>query len=488
MVLKKYIDRYTALSAPTKATIWFTICNFILKGISFITVPLFARLLASEEYGKLSVFTSYEQLLLILATWEIQLGAYQKGLFKYKQDQKFFTLSTQALVNILTIAFFVIVFAFNRLITGFTGMNNCILILLFIYYILQPSYTCWLTRMRTEYKYKPAVSVTLIYTLTNVFIPLITVLLIKNTANYKFGATLIGSSVFCLVFYLKNANYLQLRDNIERLKEHWRFLILFEGPVVLHSLSYLVLNQADRIMISKMVGNSEAAFYSVAYSIAIVISILQSSINQSLLPWRYQMLEARDYKKISKITNGLLFGFGILILLYILVAPEIVKILFTDDYSEAIWCIPPVTASIFFIFLYTIFVNVESYFEKTKYIMYVSVSCGIINIILNYFCINIFGYIACGYTTLASYVLFALGHYYFMKKILKENKIQEKVVDPKIILCISIAIILLSVFFALLYKAIVVRYCIFCIASLYIFIKRKKILTLIKTIREKSEG
>ena len=81
-IKKRYID----MAAPAKAALWFTMCNFLLKGISFITVPMFTRLLPSEEYGKLSVFTSYEQVILILATWEIQLGAYQKGIFKYTED------------------------------------------------------------------------------------------------------------------------------------------------------------------------------------------------------------------------------------------------------------------------------------------------------------------------------------------------------------------------------------------------------------------
>ena len=474
------------MAAPAKAALWFTMCNFLLKGISFITVPMFTRLLPSEEYGKLSVFTSYEQVILILATWEIQLGAYQKGIFKYKEDIGLLTSSTQALTNLLTVALYMLLVLFYGFVTDFTGMNGQILTMLFIYLLVHPAYSCWLTRKRTAYEYRPAVAVTLLYSLVNVFVPLAAILILGRTADNKFGATLIGSSIICFVFYVQHADYRQLWIKRQKVREYWLFMIAFEGPVVLHSLSYMVLNQADRIMIGKMVGNSEAAFYSIAYSLAVVISILQTSLNQSLLPWRYQMLEQKNYKKIRDVTHGLLFGFSVVIMMYILVAPELVKLLFDDRYYEAIWCIPPVSSSIFFVFLYTIFVNIESYFEKTKYIMYVSVTCGVINIVLNYICIGIFGYIACGYTTLASYVLFSLGHYYFMKKILRENDVEENIVDPQMILFIGIAVIGLTIVFALLYDRVLIRYSVLAALAAAAFIMRNRIIALFKTMRQKT--
>lgn len=479
------LNYYSNMSLPAKAAIWFTICNFVLKGISFITVPLFTRLLPSEEYGLLSVYTSYEQVILILATWEIQNGAYQKGLFKFKENTQLFTTSTQVLVNLLTVVFFVFVLIFRKSITKFTGMNGWILLFLLFYLLFQPSYTTWLTRRRTKYEYKSAVVVTIIYSLINVFIPLGAILLFNRTANFKFGATLLGSAVFCIFFYVKNADYSTFFDRYTEIREFWKFLISFEGPVVLHSLSYLILNQADRVMISKMVGNSEAAFYSVAYSLAVLISILQASINQSLLPWQYQMLEKRDYKKIRDINHGLLIGLAVIILMYILIAPELVRFLFEKTYYKAVWCIPPVASSIFFIFLYSIFVNVESYFEKTKYIMYISVICGVANIVLNYVCIQAFGYIACGYTTLVSYILFSLGHYYFMKKIMKENDVEENLVNPKLLLFVCLFVVTMTILFAILYNMIIVRYTIFLFGLFIMLLKRKNILRLIASIKKK---
>ncbi len=198
----EFINKYKRISIQTKAAIWFSLCNLFIKGISFITVPLFTRIMSDEEYGTLSLFLAYEQIAMILATWEIQMGAYQKGIFKYKNNINIFTKSTLALINLLTIVFYSIIAIIHSCISQITGMSSVIIILLFIYMIVQPSYNCWLIRKRTVYEYKSAVIMTLIYSLANIFVPMLALLLINNTAEIKFESTLIISSILCLVFYV----------------------------------------------------------------------------------------------------------------------------------------------------------------------------------------------------------------------------------------------------------------------------------------------
>ena len=64
-------------------------------------------------------------------------------------------------------------------------------------------------------------------------------------------------------------------------------------------------------------------------------------------------------------------------------APEVVRILAPNEYFEAIWVIPPLATSVFFIFLYTLFANIEFYYEENKFIMIASIIAAILNIILN---------------------------------------------------------------------------------------------------------
>lgn len=475
------IDKYKALPKVARATFWFTVCNFFVAGLGFITGPIFTRLIPENEYGKLTVFLTYEQIILILATWELHNGAYQRGLFRYADNIKGYTKSTLYLINVLTVITFIIGIVFSEIIVPFTGFSQATVLLLFLYMLTMPAYYCWTIRKRTEYDYQPAVIATIGYSFMNIIFPMVAVIYIGNTADVKFNTTLFISFLFGLIFYANSLRDIKECDNI---KQQWNYMLAYQAPLVLHSLSYLVLGQADRIMISKMIGDTEAAYYGVAYTLASAIIILQNSLQQALVPWRYRKLEEKQYTTISSVTNVLLIGFGLAICCFTLIAPEIFKILFPDNYHEAIWCIPPVACGIFFMFLYSLFVNVETYYEKTKYIMYVSVFCGLVNIAANYLFIPYYGYLACAYTTLGSYILFAILHYFCMKIVVSKVDNTIKVYSGLTISIISMVLLGFIILITFLYDSIMIRLTILLIFILIGVYKKSYIIQILKTIKK----
>ena len=94
--------KYRQLPVTVRAAIWFTVCNFSLKGISFICMPLYTRLLPVDEYGDLSLLTSYDLVFTILATFEIYLGAFQRGMLEFRDDLRTFEKTLVLASNIRT--------------------------------------------------------------------------------------------------------------------------------------------------------------------------------------------------------------------------------------------------------------------------------------------------------------------------------------------------------------------------------------------------
>lgn len=468
-----------------KAALWFTVCNFFNAGINFITAPIFTRLLPPEEYGILTLYITYEQIIIILATWEIQMGAFQRGLFKYENNWNQYSRSTLTLINLLTTVLFLIIAVFFRPINSFTKISALSFFLLFLYLLTRPAYSCWVTRRRTLYDYKKVVGISMLFSIISVVAPIITILYFGATAAVKFNTSLIVSTLLFSGFYIFTISRPDAKLRWKEVKPQWVFMLGYEAPLVLHSLSYLVLGQADRIMIGKMVGEREAAFYGVAYTLASAVTILQNSLNQALLPWRYSKLKEKNYSIIGSTTNVLLLLIGGAILTVVLVMPEVLRLFFTQDYYEAVWCIPPVSVSVFFMFLYSSFVSVESYYEKTKYIMFVSITCGIINVILNYLLIPVFGYIVCGYTTLFSYILFALFHYTCMKVVCKKEIPGINIFSQTTILLISVGVVVCSILITILYPYWIARYSLFLIMILVAIRYRKKIKGILDSIKQK---
>lgn len=477
--------KYDSMPKAAKAAIWFTFCSFFLKGLGFITGPIFTRLLPPEEYGIVTLYVTYEQIILILATWEIQMGAFQRGLFKYENQWEQYARSTVLLVNILTVLFFVLVVIFYKPVSDFTRMSSLTLTLMFFYLLTNPAYMTFITRKRTKYDYTTVVCLTIASSLLNILVAIGAILILGRTAQVRFNAMLATMIAFYLYFYVTTVFKKGINFKWSEVKPQWLFMLSYEAPLVLHSLSYLVLGQADRVMIGKMVGDRQAAFYGVAYMLASAVTILQTSLNEALTPWRFQKLKEKDFGIVGKTTNMLLLILGAAILSAIIIAPEMMKLLFTKDYYEAVWSIPPVSISVFFMFLYSSFVAVESYYEKTKYIMYVSLICGLVNIGLNYLLIPVFGYIVCGYTTLLCYILFAILHYVCMKIVCGKVIPGVKIFSISSIVLISVTIVLCTVMITMLYPYWIARYSIIVIMLIIALLFRKKIVAVTSILKRK---
>ena len=77
----KIVDKYKNMSLPLKAALWFTLCQFIQKGIGMLTTPIFTRLLSTEEYGRTSAFLSWADIvipIITLSAWRGMMNLYSK--------------------------------------------------------------------------------------------------------------------------------------------------------------------------------------------------------------------------------------------------------------------------------------------------------------------------------------------------------------------------------------------------------------------------
>ena len=169
-----------------------------------------------------------------------------------------------------------------------------------------------------------------------------------------------------------------------------------------------------------------------------------------------------------------------------LFAPEIIKILAPFSYYEAIYVIPPVTASIFFQFLYSAFSNIEFYYEKPQYVSVASIGAAIINIALNAMLIPLFGYIIAGYTTLFCYILLSIFHYILMSKLINKTSLFKfKIFDLKFIIQISIITVLVTCFVSFIYGNIFIRYFFILVIFITVIINKNKIQLILADMKNK---
>ena len=252
----------------------------------------------------------------------------------------------------------------------------------------------------------------------------------------------------------------------------WKYALLFNLPLVPHYLSSVILNAADRIMIEKMVGAREAGIYMVAYSISLIMTLFNTSILQTMEPWLYKKIKSHDIDDVKKVVHPAFAIIASVNVALIACAPEIVAIFAPKSYHNAIWIIPPVAMSSYFTFAYMFFCIFELYYEKTSLISIATILGAVLKLVLNYFLIYKFGYYAAAYATLICFVVYAIAHYCFMKKICLDYMHNVELYSTKILLLITSFFITLSFVMLCTYKTLFLRYLIIAVLIIFVLIRR----------------
>lgn len=480
-MLNKIKKFYTKIPDGVKASIWFTICSIIQKAIQLITVPFFTRILSTEQYGQYSLYQSWLGIVSIFATLNLSSGVFNNGMLKYKDKRLEYMSSMQGLSSLVSFIVIIIYISASKLWDNLFGLPRIVVVFMLVEIFFTPAFQFWSMKQRYLFKYKTLVFITLMIAILNPMIGIIAVSNVEQKGIARILSVAILNILLGFFFYTYNFAKGKCFYN----KEYWKFALLFNIPLIPHYLSMVVLSQADRIMIEKMFGTDKVAIYSVAYSVSMIMNIIITSINSSYVPWTYQKVENAEYKDLKKMSNILLALVGIISLVPTLMAPEIIAIMAPSNYSEAIWAIPPIALSVFFIFLYSLFANIEFYFEESYFVTIASIMGAILNIILNAIFMPIGGYLAAGYTTLMCYIVFALAHYIFMKKVCKKHVINESIYDEKNILVIAIILTIISLLVMLLYKLFIIRYLIIGSMIILAILKKNFIVNLLTKIKEK---
>lgn len=479
-VVMKVKNRYSSLSAPVKAAAWFTVCSFMQKGISFITVPIFTRLMTTEQFGVFSVYNSWYSILSIVMTLNLSAGVYNNCLTKYSGQRAQATSALQGLSTTVTAVMFVIYLANINFWNQLLHLSTLFVVLMFIENLFTPAYLFWTAEKRYDYKYIGIVIITLIISVGSPIVGIVAVLCTEYKTEARVLSFALIQAIVGLIFYIYN--FQKGRKFFQ--KEYWLFALRFNIPLIPHYLSMTVLNQADRIMISQMVSDSAAAVYSIAYSVSNIMSIITSSINNSFIPYTYKVLKVGEYHKLRENSNALLLFICVFSILTMAFGPEVILIMGGKEYYDAIWVIPPVAASVFFTFLYPLFANIEFYFEKTMGIMVASCIGAVTNIVLNYYFIGLFGYYAAGYTTLVCYILFDIFHYIFQKRILtRQLHLKKNIYDIRMILILSAVELICMLLMTLVYTNFLIRYLIILLIAVVCIINRKYALSIIRNIK-----
>lgn len=480
LILKRLKKKWCSFPITVKASIAYTLCGILQKGLSFITIPIFARLLTTEQYGQYTVYSSWLGIIIIFITLNLPYGSFATAMIKYENKRDEYIAAAEGVCIFLSGVFLILYVPFRDFWNKVFDMPTFMIIIMVLEILSSTAILLWSGKKRFEYKYKSVIYVTLVLSVLSY---LSSYFFVYNFEE-KGYAKIIGNSIITIIIggtvYLFNI----FKGKKIFSKEMWRFIFSFNLPLIIYYFSQVIFNQSDRIMISHYCGNDKAGMYGVAYSLSMVLIFVLNSINNAYLPWFYEKLKQNLQIENRPVTNMISVIMSGLLLIIIWFAPEIIYIMAGSAYSEAIWVVPPITISILLLFYSQLSINIEFYFEENKSLVKASIGAAVINIILNAIFIPRYGFIIAAYTTLISYIVFVVANYIAMKKILKKHNFSDNAYDYKSLLVILIIFSILSFIGLLLYKHMFIRILVAGVFMVILFLYRKKIFCKINYIKE----
>lgn len=481
--MQGFADKIRNISEPAKASAAYTVCSVVQNGIALITLPFFTRLLTTEQYGLVTLYSSWLALFTIFLTLNLAYGSFATAMMKYKDKRDSYIASIQGISLTLSVAFLVLYFCLRHLFDALLDMPSELVVLMVVEVAMTAATQFWLGKQRFEFKYKGVVVVTLIIAVLEPLLAFLFVALMED----KGVARILGySSVQILIgaFFLVR-NLVKGKSPVN--KVFWKYALGFNIPLLAYYLSQMIFNQSDRIMIAELVNYSDAALYGVAYTVALLFIFVLNTVNASYVPWFYDKIEKDDVAANKSVSTGLSILFSFLILATIWFAPEIIFVIGGADYAPAVWVVYPVALSLLLLFYAQFSINIEFFYEKKMLLVFASVGAAALNIVLNFVAIPAFGFVAAGYTTLASYAVFALANHLASRRVTRQVAVRLDAFEwPKLVL-IFVLVAALGAAGMFVYGYLVVRIIMLIALVAAGFAFRAKLMGYIKTIRN-SEG
>lgn len=235
----------------------------------------------------------------------------------------------------------------------------------------------------------------------------IKIVLILLDAKILLFIIMISVDAFLYLFFIILFSRLNISIflKLSNLSLRYIFSLLKRSYLVLLSTFVIALySRVDIVMIQAiLVDNSLVGFYSVAQNFITIWGLIPATVASIYLPLLVKNLEI-DRSKFSYIASNL---FNILIIIALIISltffifgDSIISLLFGNDFDESASVLNILIFSTFFIFCGILSAQIAIIFDIQK-LIFLNLSLGLmINIILNYYFISLFGIYGAAYSTI----------------------------------------------------------------------------------------
>ena len=388
----------------------------LLNGISFLTAPLFSRLLGDSGFGVFKIYNIWASVVAILFTLQTQ-GTLVNARVEYSlEDQKKYHSSVMSLSVLAFGCCTAVVCLFMGPVSRFLKLEPVLIGLMLLQAFGTFCVNFLNTRNTYEFRAGKNMALSLTVTLTTLILSVLFILQLPQETRYMGRITAVAGTYgvigipICLMILRRGKVFYD--------REYWKFCIVLAIPAVFHNLSDLILGQSDQVMLQHMTNTATVGHYGYAWNFCNILFVIFGALNRTWCPFFFdEMKEGKRDAMLAK-TRNFLELFTVLACGFILLAPEVYHVYADRSFWASTGVIPLFIVSYYINFLCTFPVNFEYYHKKTKVVAIVTISCSLLNVALNYFLIRSLGMVGAALATAISHGMQLLLHHLYTSRFL----------------------------------------------------------------------
>lgn len=454
-----------------KASIFYILGNGFGQGMVLLGTIVFTRLMSQEDYGLYSTYYSSVSILTTFVGLNLFTGLCN-AYIDYKNEIHKFRGSVLILSTIIFISVSGVVLIGRQVLGIEMPIFLLIMALLHAYSFFVVNYFNYSANMENRYRAK-TVFMMLPNVLQIVFSIVFILILPWSSLNARVIGSVLGVAVCAITVY---CSMLKKPIVIYR-PEYWKYALSISVPSVLSSISYMLMQQSDNIMITAFYNPKETAVYALIYNVGYILYAVLQATSGVWQAWIYRALDGGNLEKVKKVQKWYLVVFAQMAYGLLMISPELVKLLGPATYWKFSY-IPPFILGSCLMVMYTFYTTVGQFYKKSGKVSMAVCIAAVFNVVANYFLIPKFGGVAAAYTSAAAYfVLFCL-----VRNLVQ--KLNYGLFSTKYFVAFLGIVAIGCVMFQFIHELTVVRYVVFLIllllSLLYMLRHRVEIIELVK--------
>ncbi|MBA4407545.1 hypothetical protein C0389_09745 [bacterium] len=407
----------------TKDTAIYGISTIVGRFLGFFLVPFYTNVINTHDYGIYSNIYAYLAFLNIVFIYGMDSAFMKYSSLNDGKDKKK-TFSTAYLFVVVTsigLALFLLFMQspLSNVIEISASYSKLYYYLIFIL-IFDTLALVPFANLRLERKAGKFTSIKFANIILNLTLNFVLVLKYKLGIEAIFIANLIASAFSFAVLTPEIFRLLEFKIDKELLKKYLKFGL----PYLPASLAATVVQVIDRPVVLAMTDESTLGIYQANYKLGIFMMLFVSMFQYAWQPFFLNNAKEKNAKELfAKILTLFMIISSLIWIVLTLFVEDFARFEFLPgksiigkEYLSGITIVPIILLAYLFNGIYYNFhagIYIE---EKTKYYPYVTGAGAFANVVVNILLIPVLGLMGAALATLASYMIMALGLYYFSQK------------------------------------------------------------------------